>query len=635
MIGLFLLLQVQVSGLHPGESFRPIPLAEAKLELWPNAIESQCKVVVGRVIDAFTRRPVVGAVVEAWTEELNFRAAGHEQFGSYLTGADGVYYLPQAGKGRVLAAGYYTATTVDVHYGDVIELFPIDPDMPDSQIRFVDTDGQPIAGVRVTSTLSCSHDIYAMDVRSGADGIAHLPNYGFQPSPPELRFRAAGFRGVEYYYGQEPWQRNADGSICEVVLPRMQRPIRFQLLRADGTVAAGVPMHLADGPNYHIVRTDEQGRVNIGARFGGIGINPIPFGPDPDWLELPNLNLNPDREVALRLGGEDWAKLDQTLPTGLVRMADLPVDADPYLPSRMNFSLLHEDGWFDDLSAKQLKAGVPFPAGKISLLADAFNGWAETIDLSFELAAGQVLELNAAEVLKPKRSIKIEWPDEALDPWLQHNGVTFNPKKSNTLFLVPDQPLVAHWAKQGVDYYQHISADKLKAVDRLVLDPELAQSRPDLWATEGPASHAYGIVSGPHIPDHARTWISADRSGESDCVVRQSSHGSELFCTGPAGSNFLASVNIDDYRPAYLRGQFPDTVVEHSVTKTFVEPVKSASLEMVSVRNLDFQGDLDPDWLNELDPGPLSFTLIFDEEFAYRLDLFIEPGDKRSLIFSD
>ncbi len=179
------MLQV-VQGLQENESLTSIEKFNMPSAFEQASQEFQVTPVCNRVVDAYSRQPIEGAIVESWLEELNPRAPGFELISSWTTGADGVYYSVPVDKGRISADGYLTLTTPLKDDAGLIELFPVDPSLPTPKLQFIDTEGNVIPNVRVTSTYSCSHDIYALDVLSDDDGIAVLPNFGFQDKVPEL-----------------------------------------------------------------------------------------------------------------------------------------------------------------------------------------------------------------------------------------------------------------------------------------------------------------------------------------------------------------------------------------------------------------------------------------------------------------
>ncbi len=77
-------VQLDVEGLAEGERARWLAPAATV-----STVSTTVSTRSGRVVDAFTGRPVVGACVEAWTEEIAPKGAGLRRVGEARTDGGG------------------------------------------------------------------------------------------------------------------------------------------------------------------------------------------------------------------------------------------------------------------------------------------------------------------------------------------------------------------------------------------------------------------------------------------------------------------------------------------------------------------------------------------------------------------
>jgi hypothetical protein len=201
--------------------------------------------VRGRLLDALTGAPVVGATCELWTEDFDEPARLVE---STLSRGDGIYEIHPVShdecKVRIRAAGY-RSTVVSTDSEDEF-LFPSDEAFV---VRVLDLDGNPIAGARIRSHQTCRHAPPAVEAVSGADGRARLVD-GPLGTSVDYEVRARGFGALVPVY------READGSETLVYLPR-RAPVHLRLLDAQGQPVAN-RRFLQQGPGTTPFTTDSR-----------------------------------------------------------------------------------------------------------------------------------------------------------------------------------------------------------------------------------------------------------------------------------------------------------------------------------------------------------------------------------------
>jgi len=460
----------EVTGLKPGESFTELASTiEDAVEFDPSG--HTYLNFSGRVVDAFTGEAIAGAVIETWTEELNEHVGGLYRAGEAMSGEDGRFTVARNEKARVHAPGYLIWNDAGVElFEEAIELFPDNGKVP--RLRVIDTHGRPIYNAVVTSTLTCSHDVPAFEVRTNSEGVAWLRGYGPQDNMPELRLRAQGFAGTEYINAEHAL---LDGYELTLVMPRLERKIQAQLLQEDGNPYAFGTYHIHDGECYHVGRTNEDGHLYAPYRYlaDGVMIEPLepnakPFG-DVDLIpnrpfKLRQISWDPPEELLtaeIQISLPDWAQFDGELPEA---------------------QLIHEDGWTKSLQKKHWQKGsISFPAGKAALhLGGGFRRFAEEW-LEFDAAAGAPVQLHPHWKLQPR--IDLVLPEGSSLGWVEADGYTANvDARTQTLPYPKGARLVFQcWNDQNEPVYYEANAPDgtvniVDLKDLKLVPPEL---RPD------------------------------------------------------------------------------------------------------------------------------------------------------------
>ena len=336
----------------------------------------------GRVVDASTGRPVVGATIETWTEELS--PTGLYRVAAADSDANGAFRVSirdgdvRAQKVRVVAPGHltYPGTLDDL---ELVHLMP--KPAWTWRVRVVDLADRPIRGARITTTYSCAHDVPAFEVTTGPEGVADLPEYGLQEHVGDLRVRAPGFATRKYVHWSEVPADPVNGEAAVIRLAR-QRGLRARLLTRDGKPLANGVVHVLDGEGHHVVATDCEGAFSIDASYEARDVVIEVFQGE-ERKHVFAGSLPPDGEVPLRVGAADWPP---GTPVGTLRLS-----AAAGTPS---VQLFHPGGW---ARSTELRAGdgreLEFPAGRISILVGGpFEGFTPAM-LEVDLAAEETLAL--------------------------------------------------------------------------------------------------------------------------------------------------------------------------------------------------------------------------------------------------
>lgn len=210
--------------------------------------------VHGRILDALSGAPVVGATCELWTEDYEETARLTDRA---TTDAEGRYLLrPRTRhevKVRLLAPGY--RGTVSSPDGGVEFLYPNDEPL---RVRVRDLDGQPIAGARIRSHQTCRHAPPAVEGVSGPDGLVVLDGAPIWTST-DYEIRASGHGALVPVYFDD------HGSELEVFLPR-RAPVHLRLLDGSGQPLANHRFH-QQGPGPTTFVTDASGRATLDSLY--------------------------------------------------------------------------------------------------------------------------------------------------------------------------------------------------------------------------------------------------------------------------------------------------------------------------------------------------------------------------------
>ena len=598
-------LQVQADGLRPGERFQEIAPAptETDADLPDHGLR------YGRVVDAFTGLPIQGATVELWTEEIDALHHGFFRVGEARTGIDGHYAVKsysgsaRGEKMRLMAPGYLTRSTTphDVN----IELFPIGEEP--FQLRVLDTSGRPIAGACVTSTLSCSHDVPAFEVRTDALGVARCFEFGLQDEIPELRLRARGHAAIEYLDSDDALL--TPGQPKTVYLPRREPTAVRIVYGEDAAPLADTAIYVIDDECYHVERTDKEGVLRLDTRYGNgeLGIYVLQA---PQNRHIAHCIPLSERTITLRPGGNDWP---EDLPLGriVVERGGQPIDV----------YLHHEDGWADSFS----RGDEPreFPAGKgFVLIGGPFLGYEREI-LEFDLEPGRELRLKPKLVREP--SVTFVAP-EGFDGklWIEAGNDSLEDVEPSEAVSVPaGRRMVVFTEEDG--RYARLVVDRVRDGMQIDLTSREALG-PKQPVSIGEGTQRVRFVDASGAPIRGEFSLQTRR-----CVVEPSDdkQHSEVTVRGPIGTSWLGSFRAKGFVNVWVRGR-----VERQSSAIRKVISRTASLEV----RADFEYELvgcDLESLERLPPGPLHLVVESEDEQRrrrrYALQLEMVAGEKRVL----
>jgi hypothetical protein len=618
--------QIQVDGLRPGETFTELaPVVEVPANVnagWPPYSG-------GRIIDAFTGKPVAGATVEIWTEEIDATFGGFFRMGEATTGLDGHFLVRhlsagQSGeKGRIRAPGYLTLSNPasSLLSRATTFLFPAPTEVP--QIQFLDAQERPIPGARLTSTYSCSHDVPAFEVTADSEGIVRLPEFGLQDNVPDLRFRAAHYASIEYLSGAPALHHFAGARPYKVYRPRLQG-IHLRILDQDSRGLKQQPVHVIDGEGFHSERTDKFGNLNIAWPYQNYGVDFLLLGKKAyNYLGVPYLPLV--RNFVLRVMGDRWSS---DVPTGtlVLKVPDLAEDLS------LRNSLFHEDGWtgyFPDDEPGEVR--LKFPAGRgFLMIGGPFSGIRQSF-IEFKLESGQELALEI-EVEKEKL-IKILLPDDCKDLWLQA-GETSLVEKNRFSYMDED----GIWVPADTELFLHVRLNGYSKVHSLGLaqDGHVYDLRKAVLAQvpPPPAESSFLITVPSELAEEGSFSVESAYLARDDVEFVVSENSDQFPGTyelsGPAGSAFLASFTADGYTTAWFRGYLPPAGANAAPNRAHLEPVAYASLQLESAAEFSLE-HLQVADLEEIHPGPFGFIVVFRDGRRVGINLNLQAGEKRVL----
>lgn len=597
-----------VVGLLPGEEH--LPLAPAP----------EVERVHGRVIDAFSGRPVVGATVDTWMEEIGAVFGGFGRVASARSGADGCFALEEwrggGEKARVRAAGYLTLSTTAAELDGIVRLFPAPPSP--ARLRVLDLQDRPVAGARVTTTYSCSHDVPAFDAHTDARGVVELPDWGLQDDVQELRLRAPGFAAIEYLDLSE-LERASDGAW--VARLRRRRGGAFWMLDDAGAPLAHTVLHVLDDDGYHVARTDADGRVRLPARYGA-GALVVELLAEPEDRFVYELVLPHEHEPRLRRHPEDWPA---DTPLGSVRI-DWP--AAPPADWRLALQLQHEQGWCLELGPASAEP-IAFPAGRASLVFGApFRGYAQE-RVEFELRAGE--ETLVAPSMRAEPQVELRLPEgewEAL--WVEAGPDSVRaPLESGPLSVPSDQPL--SFVLFGERETRRMRVER--AVPGLVVDLSADATRMAGVPTSSTRSVLRVDVEGarPELDSEVRV---SSRRGECELSHSGLGTGEHYQVFGPPGEEFVLRYEREGCATTWLRARLPvDPFEERSQT---LRAVELASLELsadfdFALRGFHGRAAARKHVLQGVHPGPLQLVVEGPGGALHALHLELEAGALRRI----
>jgi hypothetical protein len=613
--------QAQAVGLEPDERFAeiaPAPSAIPGPEFDTETYGS--RLVHGRLIDAFTGRPIVGGTVESWTEEICGHSGGFARVGEAQSRADGRFSLQvrsgtvRADKARCYAPGYLTLSTTTGEVGDVVKLFPA-PDEP-TRMRVVDLRDRSIPGVLFTSTRTCSHDAPAFQATTDARGIVELHGFGLQSEIPDLRVRAPGRDAIEYADGEPAIIHGVGGEPWTLYLPR-QRPGRVRVLDRDGQPFAHAPVWLQDGECYHVVRSDEEGWCELTSRYGH-GTVQVQILDVPQNMHFHDIHLPSTRVVTLRPDAWEWP---EETPTGeiIVCLSSEPAVELP-LSGRVPFQVCLEDGWCREIDRKEPKP-VTMPAGRGFLLfGGPFSGWEEEV-IDFDLSADEELTLSIEGRRQPLITVlahDVKWQKL----WVQAGDSTFEDAPIGKPFAVTGgQPVCFLLRSAGV--LRRLWIDE--AVDGMEVDLRPDELRIQNARPDRPWTSIEVRVNEEDLDEPDALFVDSPVRN-CDLAEYESTVPGRFAVEGPAGAPFLVGYKAEGYVTTWARGCLPNG--NEPAPALQLDPVRYAKVELV----VGFEYEL-PDFgrldLDMLCPGPLHLVLQRDDGRRYALELNLEPGAVR------
>ncbi len=622
---LALVLQLQAVGLEAGESFQQLAKMPTMLE-HPVALQ-------GRVLDAFTGRPLAGAKIETWSEEIDAVFGGYHRFGEARSGRDGRFTIrhsagsTQAEKARISAPGYLTWSGVSGDLYSIVRIFPRAMQSP--RLRILNLSGRPIAGARITSTYTCGHDVPAFDLHTGADGIATLGEYGLQDEVQQLRIRARGYQAIKHLDGEWLYARADAGRVHDIFLAR-QGPARFRVVDAGGDAISDLAIHINESEGYHVVRSNKLGLVSIASRYGSgkLGLQ-ILGGPKPHYVAsiLPPV----DRVPTLRRMAEEWPKETKTgtilveLPSPTHKQEEEAQENDT-----PPMHLFHEAGWWSEIYEEDEERvfTMPFPAGKGYLVVGGpFSGYEEEIH-DFDLQRGKKLRIRPKLTLEPtiqvRAPVRGDWTLTIQAGEDSKPRIVFDEETHLTL----TSPISVPGHRELTLYLQgegrHIRKTFPMAQSGMKIDfaKELASLAPVVMSPLAKREIRFvSAKTGRPLAGKFSIYFGKDcqQSPAGDAVQ------DHFELRGPIGDAWLARFEADGHSPIFLRGR---VAKDQPALIRKVEAL--ATLQIKAPFEFKIEGDDALD-LDALPPGPLGLVLLLENGRRYDLNLTLAPGAKRKI----
>ena len=568
------------------------------------------------MVDAFTGRPIFGASVEIWTEEIDGTFGGFHRIGEARTGTDGHFSIRRwsgshtGGKMRVRAPGYLTLSATDGDIWDTIRLFPAG-DEP-FRLRVLDSRGRAIPGAQITSTYSCSHDVPAFEVHTDARGMAVCHELGLQEEIPELRVRARGYGAIEYLNVDDALARVDRAEPMTITLLR-QRPFAVRLLDRDGRQLAGAPVYAIDGEGYHVLRTDETGLVQVESRYD-CGELSLYLLESPQNRYIAYFTPPRERVVTLRPHADEWP--------GEVPVGEVRIDWGGRDPEAEDASirLHHEGGWMLDCGGMSSGEPAELPAGRgFLVLGGAFSGHEEEVH-DFELEPGGEVVIRPAFEREPRVTVLLPQSFDEIWAWVEVGDETTVEIPLGSPFAVPGGQLLCVFAEgEACDLRLQVE----EARDGMVLDLARAEvlDAPDAPpAFEVTRELVFLGAEGAELPGELELC-----GGHPGCSLEpgEDSLASRFALKGSLGAPWLARFQADGHQEVWLRGRLAEGV---EPLRRAVPP--TASLRIEAPFEFEVLGYDDED-LEDLPPGPTRLVLERPDGRRFGLDLLLEPGAER------
>lgn len=625
---LALLVQLQVEGLHSSESwtelapgFDPFAVTEEQ-PLWQYR--------GGRVIDALTNRPIAGAEVELWTEEIDGYVGGFQRAGKATSGPDGGFLVNcllagrTAEKARISAPGYSTWSGVAGEVGDEIRLFPAEEA---AALRFVDPQGRPIQGVLVTTTYSCSHDLPAGHWVSDANGVVYLHGFGIQERSPELRVLPPDRGAIEYLNSEWIHERRAEEGPATMVLPA--RPgARMRALHADGSPMALTRFYVVDGECYHVPMSDEQGRFELTTRFGhgDVSVHHLNAGQSNFARGEAELGARFDFELTVREDARDWPESMAT-----AELLIMSPTADEYFPY---LDLRHVDGWEAERLADEQVEGGPslrryrIPAGRVRLLAGSVFYECAPERHEFDLAPGEARLVHPTFQRQPVLSVT--WPEGSWNRWIEADGMSIAGEDMwNGGQPVPaDTPLILHYRLHDQPVlveHPGIRKDTSLTLEAPLAPPILPVTRREVRVRHADASPA------TRVSIRAEGW-------RYQLEVEQDDDSHTAWISGPAGAQVIGETWEPNSVGLMFRTQLPlagetlppvELVLEGSPRITLEGP-EGWRLQNWTHEVVDTEVGQK---VLEIRPGPAQLVIGLADGRRFALQLDVQPGESRTIRF--
>ncbi len=606
--------QIQAEGLKSGE--RILELArETRL---PEDARDPGLLCAGRVLDAFTGRPLASARIQVWTEEIDAVAKGYFRIDEAMSGRDGRFLVSrrmgaiEGEKGRISLPGYLTLSCTAGDLDGPIALYPASKSSP--SLRILDMDGRPVAGALVTSTYTCAHDVPAFHVRSDGEGIARLPAFGLQADVQELRVQAKGFAPIKYLDAEDSFRFAGAGP--QLVYLTRSTPTAFRVVDRKGVAMFGRAIYVVEGDFYHVLRSNRLGICTLLSRHGWrpILLNVLEH-PQNDFLTelLPVFGRVP----TVRPFAEDW---EEGIALGklILRFKEEPGTELDY-----PVQVLHGEGYL--LAIDRVPEGpVEFPAGRGMLVVGApFQGAAQRVQ-DFELEKGKSVELKLRVSKETRMRFEIARA-ENIDVTLEVSGNTRRelptrmditvPRGGRLKLLIAGKGFTLRKILPPAQDGQSISLDEIVDAAR----EKAAKSAAALLATR--ATQVLRFVDGE---SGGTLTGKLDLDGLQGCEVSKANDGT-LQVSGPKGHAFLASFRAAGHVKVWVRGYLG--AQEESIVRRVP---RTARLAIEAPFKFEIEGE-DALELDSLAPGPLELVLRSEDGRRFSISLELRPGETRKL----